>query len=95
MDCSATYEARVFNEETCKGKKGPLEKPELVDYGCEFQNHETDTWMSAQYSDGGWWDPIYTPLLDPYGQIKNAWRGIKGWVREATIVDPGNTPRRG
>lgn len=95
MACGATYQGCVANEKTCDGKKGPLGKPELIDYGCLFQSHDTGAFINAWYSDGGWWDSSYSLPIDPFGQIKNAWLKIKGWVREATIVDHADAPRRG
>ena len=98
MACGASYNTSVANEETCKGKKGPLEKPRLIDFGCEFpfDDAEENLVYVARSSDGRW-DAIDALPMDPFGKIqsKSAWLEVKGRVREAVIVDVGNAPRRG
>jgi hypothetical protein len=97
MACGASYSTSVANEETCKGKKGPLEQPQLVDFGCGFPfgDAEENLLYLARSSDGDW-DAINALPVDPFGKIKNksAWLEVKGRARDAIIVDVGS-PRRG
>jgi hypothetical protein len=98
MACGASYNGSVANEETCKGKKGPLEQPRLVDFGCVFPfgDAEENLVCLVRSSDGDW-DAINALPMDPFGKIKSksAWLEVKGCVREAIIADVCDAPRRG